>query len=125
MGRIVRATSAVILAAGLLAACADKGLPPRQLTGADPEQGREIARRVACGACHEIPGVDWPRGRTGGSLTGFGGRPLIAGRVPNQPETLVRWLRDPSSIAPETGMPAAPLTTAEARDVAAFLYTLR
>lgn len=115
----------MILAAGLLAACADKGLPPRQLAGADPERGREIARRVACGACHEIPGVDWPRGRTGGSLAGFGDRPLIAGRVPNQPETLVRWLRDPSSIAPETGMPAAPLTTAEARDVAAFLYTLR
>lgn len=114
----------MILAASFLATCADEGLPPRQLAGADPERGREITQRTACGACHEIPGVDWPRGRTGGSLAGFGKRPLIAGRVPNQPDLLVRWLRDPSSIAPATGMPAAPLTAAEARDVAAFLYTL-
>lgn len=112
------------VAALALGACADKAGTPRQLAGADPERGRAVVARVACAACHQIPGVAWPRGRVGGQLAGFGDRPLIAGRLPNQPDVLVRWLRDAPSLAPGTGMPPIALTPAEARDVAAFLYTL-
>ena len=100
----------MILAASLLAGCADRSLPPRQIAGADPDRGRRIAERAGCGACHEIPGVRWPQGRTGGPLLGFADRPLIAGRLPNQRDV--------------TGMPATTLSAAEARDLAAFLYTL-
>ena len=114
----------MMLAAQLLAACADASLPARRIVGGDPDRGRRIAERVACGACHEIPGVAWPQGRVGGSLDGFAGRTLIAGRLPNQPDVLVRWLRDPPALVPDTGMPAQPLTAVEARDLAAFLYTL-
>ena len=49
---------------------------------------------------------------------------MIAGRFPNQPEVLTAWLIDAPSLSPETGMPPMPLTGAEARDVAAWLYTL-
>lgn len=115
----------MIVALSLLTACADQSLPPRELAGADPDRGRDVAERAACGACHEIPGVPWPRGRMGGSLDGFASRTLIAGRIPNQPDVLVRWLRDPATLTPAIGMPATGLTAAEARDVAAFLYTLR
>ncbi|MEW5687141.1 MAG: c-type cytochrome [Pseudomonadota bacterium] len=107
------------------AACADKSGGPRQLAGADAERGRQTAERLACAACHEIPGVAWPQGRVGGSLTGFAGRPLIAGRFRNQPDVLVRWLSDAPSLDPSTGMPPLPITAAEARDVAAYLYTLK
>ncbi|MCR5880661.1 cytochrome c family protein [Phenylobacterium sp. J367] len=112
------------LAALALAACAEKPVLPRQLAGADPERGRAIAERLACGACHDIPGIDWPKGRVGGPLAGFSSRPLIAGRFPNQPDTLVRWLCDAPSLAPGTAMPPQDLSPSEARDVAAFLYTL-
>ena len=83
-----------------------------------------MAERLACAACHQIPGIDWPKGRMGGSLAGFSERPLIAGRLPNQPDTLVRWLRNAPSLSPGAGMPPQNLSQAEARDVAAFLYTL-
>lgn len=49
---------------------------------------------------------------------------MIAGRLPNQPEVMATFVRDAPSLAPDTGMPSMPLTETEARDVAAYLYTL-
>lgn len=107
-----------------VAGCADPGPPPRTIAGADPARGLEAMRRVGCGACHVIPGLDWPRGRTGPSLEGFGRGPLIAGRLPNRPEVLTAFLIDAPSLAPGTAMPPMPVTPAEARDMAAYLYGL-
>lgn len=108
----------------LLAACADKRQQPRAITGADAAAGLAVIQRQGCAACHQIPGVNWPQGTVGGSLDGFADRSMIAGRFPNQPETLATWVRNAPSMSPTTGMPAMPLTSAEARDVAAYLYTL-
>lgn len=108
----------------MLAACGDQGNPPRTIAGANPDRGLAIMERVGCAACHEIPGVDWPRGRAGPSLRGFGASSMIAGQLPNQPDVLAAWLIDAPSLAPETGMPPMPITEAEARDVAAYLQTL-
>jgi cytochrome c1 len=38
---------------------------------------------------------------------------------------LTAWLRDPPAIDPATLMPAMGLSEPEARDMAAYLYTLR
>ena len=114
----------VVVLALVTAACADKGGGPREIAGADPARGLEAAQRVGCAACHQSPGIEWPKGGAGPSLEGFGRSPLIAGRFPNQPAELARWVRDAPSMAPETGMPAMPVTEAEARDIAAWLYTL-
>ncbi|MDZ4376376.1 MAG: c-type cytochrome [Phenylobacterium sp.] len=108
----------------LLASCQAPSVKPTALPGADPGEGRRVIEAIGCGACHDIPGVAWPKGRTGPPLAGFAHRPLIAGALPNQPETLVIFLRDAPSLAPQTGMPPMPLTEQEARDVAAYLYTL-
>jgi cytochrome c1 len=37
---------------------------------------------------------------------------------------LIRWIQDPPSIDPKTAMPNVRVTEADARDIAAFLYTL-
>lgn len=116
------ALAAVLLSLG---ACADKSDAPRPMAGTDASKGLAVIERVGCAACHRIPGVSWPSGAVGGSLDGFAGRSLIAGRFPNQPDTLVRWLRNAPSLSPETGMPPIPITETEARDVAAYLYTLK
>lgn len=108
----------------LTAACLDKTDPPRAIAGADPARGLAAIERTGCAACHVIPGVEWPAGLAGPSLEGFGASPMIAGRLPNQPDVLTAWLIDAPSLSPETGMPPMPLTEAEARDVAAYLYTL-
>ncbi|MBI4544443.1 MAG: hypothetical protein HY703_04545 [Gemmatimonadetes bacterium] len=58
-------------------------------------------------------------------LTEFGLRNFIAGRVPNRPGELVRWIRDSQSIDPGTAMPNLNVPEPVARDMAAYLYTLR
>ena len=52
-------------------------------------------------------------------------RTYIAGRAPNTPETMVQWVRAPETIDPETAMPNLGLSAQQARDVAAYLFTLR
>lgn len=81
-------------------------------------------RRVGCAACHEIPGIDWPQGLSGPSLKGFGASPMIGGTLPNQPKLLTAWLIDAPSLAPGSGMPPMPINETEARDIAAYLYSL-
>lgn len=110
----------VIAAAG----CEDVAVRPQPIAGADPGRGRTAISRVGCGACHEIPGVAWPRGRVGPSLDGFAQRALISGQFPNRPEILSLWVRNAPALSPQTGMPPMPLTEQEARNVAAYLHTL-
>jgi L-cysteine S-thiosulfotransferase len=112
------------LAGATLIACADKPVPPRQLAGADAARGLKLIEAEGCGACHGIPGVQWPRGAVGGSLEGLATQAMIAGSFPNRPDVLVAWLRDAPTMAPDTAMPASGLTQDQARDVAAYLYSL-
>lgn len=108
----------------VLAACADPEYPRRTVAGADAGRGLELVRETGCAACHDIPNVRWPKGRSGPSLAGIGTRPLIAGRIPNQPDAMVTFIQDAPSLVAGTAMPAMPLNDRQARDVAAFLYTL-
>jgi cytochrome c len=61
----------------------------------------------------------------GPPLTQFTHRAFIAGEVPNNGEFLVRWISVPQSIEPGTAMPNLGVSEAQARDIAAYLYTLR
>ena len=92
------------------------------MPGASAARGRAVIQRAGCGACHTIPGLAWPKGKSGPSLEGFAEQGLIAGRLPNRPDTLADYVRDAPATLPGTTMPAMPLTPAEARDVAAYLY---
>jgi len=96
------------------------------LAGGDSARGRAIlaSGTHGCIACHAIPGVRGVRGIAGPPLAGFARRGFIAGQLPNTPEVLVAFLRDPPKLVPQTGMPNVGLTLDEARHVAAFLHTL-
>ena len=95
------------------------------LTHGDPDEGRLDIQSHGCGGCHEIPGVVGARGKVGPSLKGISGRAYIAGRLDNTPGNLINWIDDPKSVDPRTAMPDVGVTTAEARDIAAYLYTLK
>jgi cytochrome c1 len=82
-------------------------------------------QRLECGACHEIPGVSGARGRVGPPLGKFARRVYIAGKFPQDPSTLARWISNAPTLSPGTAMPAIPMTVDEARDMAAYLYTLK
>lgn len=61
----------------------------------------------------------------GPPLLWFARRTFIAGELPNTPANLIRWVRNPPSVEPGTAMPVLGLDEQQARDVAAYLYTLR
>lgn len=92
---------------------------------ADAAQGLAVIKQTGCGGCHQIPGLFWPEGRLGPNLDGFAERTIIAGQLPNRPDILARWVRNAPSLIPDTSMPAVPMSEEDARDVAAYLYTLR
>jgi cytochrome c len=110
----------------LLGAC-EREEAPGQLRVFDgsPEFGQALIAEYGCTACHAVPGVGALSGTVGPTLAGFGARAYIAGRLPNRPTKLMLWLLDPPSIDPGTAMPGLGLTEVEARDIAAYLYTLR
>ena len=94
-------------------------------TGGDAERGRQAIRRKACPTCHVIPGIAEAKGLVGPPLDRFAERVYVGGVLPNTPDNLVTWIIDPPSIDPLTAMPPSGVDEAEARDIAAYLYTLR
>ncbi len=93
--------------------------------GGDPQHGKQLILSFGCGACHTIPGIRTARGVVGPPLMFFARRTMIAGELPNSPENLIRWIENPAAVEAKTAMPNLGLTNQEARDVAAYLYTLR
>lgn len=94
-------------------------------TGGDARRGKTAIEQYRCGSCHEIPGIPGARGLVGPSLAQFGSRSFVGGEVPNIPENLVKWIMSPQSIEPATAMPTLGVNEQQARDTAAYLYTLR
>jgi len=93
--------------------------------GGDPGRGEQELAGFGCGSCHTIDGVTGAHGKVGPPLTGIGERSMIAGEAPNTPENLIRWIENPQSIEPNTAMPNLGVGDQAARDMAAYLYTLR
>ena len=61
----------------------------------------------------------------GPDLTGLVRRVYVAGVIPNTPDNLVRFIVNPRSVDPMSAMPQTGITPDQARDVAAYLYSLR
>ncbi len=99
--------------------------PYRVATGGNAHRGATVIAAYGCGACHLIPGIHAANGMVGPPLMFMSRRTMIAGELPNTPENMVRWIKDPPSVEPGTAMPRLGLTDQQARDVAAYLYTLR
>ncbi|MBB3019704.1 cytochrome c2 [Microvirga lupini] len=109
-----------------LAACSDTQDQSARLAiaGGEPEQGRALIQAYGCGTCHTIQDVRGARGKVGPHLENYGQQHLLAGFLPNTPQNLIAWLIDPVALKPTTGMPAQGVTEAEARHMAAYLYSL-
>jgi cytochrome c len=96
-----------------------------ELTGGNPSLGKDALRALGCVACHEVPGFAGTKPRAGPPLAGFALRTFVAGTTENTPHNLVQFIRDPRSVAPRSAMPKLPMSEDQARDMAAYLYTLR
>ena len=113
----------IVAAALALGGCRQQ--PAVDVPGGDAGRGRKELAAFGCGSCHTIAGVQSAHGKVGPPLTGIGERSMIAGEAPNTPENLIRWIEDPQSIEPNTAMPNLGVENQAARDMAAYLYTIR
>jgi cytochrome c1 len=116
-----------LLISALMAACQGGKTEGESVivTGGSPRRGATFIRAYGCGACHTIPGIRGADGLVAPPLMSFAQRSFIAGQVPNTPDNLVQWILSPPSIEPGTAMPVLGLSPQQARDIAAYLYTLR
>ena len=100
--------------------------PPAEIVpGGNAQAGAQVIESYRCGVCHTIPGIRDADGLVAPPLILFARRTFIGGELPNTPPNLIRWIRDPPSVEPGTAMPALGLSEQQARDAAAYLYTLR
>lgn len=118
------AVPALLAGACLLSAGCDEHAARPRLQG-DPARGRLALTQYACQACHVIPGITGSDVHVGPPLEGLASRAMIAGSLPNTPDNLVRWIRDPQAVDPQTAMPDMGVSEEHARDMAAYLATLK
>jgi cytochrome c1 len=116
---------ALVMASLLVTACGRQDDRPVRPVIGDASQGAIEISRSGCGSCHEIPGVEHAVGLVGPPLNHFSRRTMIAGLLPNTPPNLIHWLQYPQAVVPGNAMPDGGLDDRQARDIAAYLYTLR
>ncbi len=121
----MRRTVAIAAVLALAACGSGERGPVVTVPGGNARRGRDLVEVYACGSCHVVPRVLGADSKVGPPLDGFAERVYIAGEIPNNSQNLIRWLMNPRAIEPNTAMPPMGVTAAEARDLAAFLYTLR
>jgi cytochrome c2 len=112
-----------LVPAALLASACGTATTSAIVPGGDPARGHRLIVFYGCGACHAIGGVAGADGRVGPTLEGFRAKNFIAGRLPNTPPQVERWIESPQRILPGTIMPDLGVNASQARDIAAYLYT--
>jgi cytochrome c1 len=116
---------AVALTCLFLAGCDAKSEKSQVGISGDPKRGMDLIKQYGCGGCHLIPGVVDATGNVGPPLLHVGTRTYIAGFFSNSPENMALWIQDPQRALPGNAMPRMGVTPQDARDITAFLYTLK
>ena len=123
--------SAVLSFAVLIAAAACRDRPQsvydqaRALTGGDPGKGMAAIEKYGCGGCHTIPGVAGANATVGPPLANIATRQTLGGHLQNTPDNMRTWIQKPQSVDPKNVMPDMGVTDEDARNITAYLYTLK
>ncbi|HET6830782.1 MAG TPA: c-type cytochrome [Solirubrobacterales bacterium] len=99
--------------------------PIAAVPGGDPDRGERLVEEYGCDACHTLPGIASTNKYVGPPLDDFATERFIAGDEPNRLDVLIRWIMNPQRIEPGTLMPNLGVSRADARDIAAYLYSDR
>jgi cytochrome c2 len=113
----------LLLCAAALAACSKKPPQTEPITGGDPRAGRALIARYGCASCHQIKGIAHADSQVGPPLDQIRARGYIAGVLPHTADNLIKWIQHPRQVVPNTAMPELGVSQAEARDMAAYLYS--
>jgi len=108
----------ILHSAFLLTACRKEPAP-------SVRRGEQLLTQYGCVSCHDIPGVKGAHGMVGPPLAKMALRQTIAGKFQNTPENMQKWLQNPQAMDPANAMPNLGVTPEDARDMTAFLSTLK
>jgi cytochrome c oxidase subunit 2 len=99
--------------------------PGRESADSTTRRGRDVFMRARCAGCHTIRGTE-AAGQIAPDLTHIASRSTLgAGTLPNTPDNLAAWIRDPQRVKPGNQMPPHPLADDELQALVAYLDTLR
>jgi cytochrome c oxidase subunit 2 len=88
-------------------------------------KGAEVFKEKNCVNCHSIAGL-MTKGLVAPDLTHVGSRTtLAAGTLPNTPENLAKWLKNPQSVKKGALMPDIGLNTDQIKYLTAYLEGLK
>jgi cytochrome c2 len=113
--------AAVLLLLTGISSCHGPAARSTAVFGGNPRRGEQAIVAFGCGACHTIDGVRGAAGQVGPPRTGIRHRTMLAGELPNTPENMVTWIRDPQDVEPGTAMRDLGVGEQAARDIAAYL----
>jgi cytochrome c2 len=91
----------------------------------DSSRGKQLIEQYGCNSCHIVPGIEGAKGMVGPSLEHVASRPIIATKIPNSQANMTAYIQNPQMTNPENVMPNLGVKPDEARDIAAYLYTLK
>ena len=117
--RLAGWATGVILVAAALVAC--RQAPVAQ----EVEQGRAAFVGYGCHTCHSVGDIRQANARVGPRLDGFADQRIIAGRLPNNPPNLVRFIQNPQEVSPGSAMPNMNVSDEDAAAIAAYLHSLQ
>ena len=89
------------------------------LTGGNVARAPEILRQYGCVACHTVRGVAAAGGLLGPNLSD---REKL---LTKKPQELIAYIVNPKASNPKTVMPTTGISEPEARDIVAYLLSLR
>jgi cytochrome c2 len=112
-----------VLALALVTGCSKTPPSSEPLTGGNPRTGQQLIARYGCAACHQIKGIAHADSKVGPSLKEIRDSSYVGGVLPNSADNLMKWIMHPRTVSPDTAMPELGVTQAEARDMAAYLYS--
>jgi cytochrome c2 len=116
--------SIALVCVGALAGCGESQTQANAKQIGNVSRGAALISWYGCGTCHSIPGIPGADALVGPPLTHFVHRGYLAGVLHNTPDNLILWIRNPQKFVPGNAMPALGIDERDARDIAAYLYTI-
>jgi len=99
--------------------------PVAHLLSESSKKGSKLFQQLTCINCHTINGTN-AKGQAAPDLTHFASRQTLGAVIlPNTPENLALWLKNPQAVKPAILMPNLKLTDAQVGNLTDYLESLQ